>query len=94
MNIERILFCTLIDVIKFVRSVSNLGMAEAKALAEIWLESFGHDRTSFEVRDFEQVRALCAMVGKVVRNEWTLLVILKKIVTEKDITKSDIINLV
>jgi len=87
---SEILLKDTIDVIKFVRSFSNLGLLDSKVLVEFWAKCVGLN-ISFHCEDFGEIRLLCKMAGKVLSGEWEFDSIKESFYhTRKTITVDDI----
>jgi len=64
------LFDGKIEVIKFVRDFSGFGLVDSKRIVEIWMEAVDPTNLDFHITNFNDIRLLSRMVGKVVRGTW------------------------
>lgn len=72
MHDDNVLLNGNLAIIKFVRTFSNLGLADAKYLVDEWADFVGQ-RGVWCVTDFADIEKLCRIVGKVNRGEWVIL---------------------
>jgi len=67
------LFDNLIDIIKFVRSMGDIGLFDAKnVIVEIWARAYGYGPKNWIITDFRHVQTLAKIVGRINRGDWVI----------------------